>query len=259
MRYTGKELDDEEIIQHYFGARYLDDATLRFTSIDPQEGKYPGWSPYSYALANPMRLVDSDGEFVILAPILAGLTAFVGSYIFDANTANAPMTADEPVIPGRTGRDEAVDVAFGVFLGGVGGDLGEEAAKGVTREVLGETAEAASKSLSKAERLAINHAEGRAKEALYRSKHGLAKNTKPVTGTEGTSIPDVLNSAQPTEIKASKYVSRTKQIRIQQQVAQKTGRTHKLAIGTTTRAAKSLERLERKGLLIIERDEILNP
>jgi RHS repeat-associated protein len=62
MRYTGKELDDNEIRQHYFGARYLNTTTLYFNSIDPQEDRYPGWSPYCYALANPMRLVDPDGE-----------------------------------------------------------------------------------------------------------------------------------------------------------------------------------------------------
>jgi RHS repeat-associated protein len=62
MRYTGKELDDEEIEQYYFGARYLNGATLRFNSIDPQGGRYPGWSPYCYALANPMKNVDRDGE-----------------------------------------------------------------------------------------------------------------------------------------------------------------------------------------------------
>lgn len=65
MQYTGKELDDEEIRQHYFGARYLDDATLRFSSIDPEERMYPGWSPYVYSLANPVRLKDLGGETVI--------------------------------------------------------------------------------------------------------------------------------------------------------------------------------------------------
>jgi RHS repeat-associated protein len=66
LRYTGKELDDEQIEQYYFGARYLNGVTLRFNSIDPQESRYPGWSPYCYALANPMKLVDPDGEAAVV-------------------------------------------------------------------------------------------------------------------------------------------------------------------------------------------------
>lgn len=36
-----------------------------FLSVDPLAGKMPGWSPYSYCLANPVKLVDPDGRFPI--------------------------------------------------------------------------------------------------------------------------------------------------------------------------------------------------
>jgi RHS repeat-associated protein len=63
MRYTGKEYDEEDgINQYYFGARFLHETMLRFTSVDPRAEKYPGLRPYVYAAANPVRNYDPDGE-----------------------------------------------------------------------------------------------------------------------------------------------------------------------------------------------------
>jgi RHS repeat-associated protein len=53
--------DDEDVNQTYYGARYLNGVTNRFNSVDPLQQKYPGWSPYVYALANPIRLYDPNG------------------------------------------------------------------------------------------------------------------------------------------------------------------------------------------------------
>jgi RHS repeat-associated protein len=61
LRFTGKQFDDEEVQQYYYGARYLNGNNLRFNSVDPAAGKYPGWSPYVYALGNPVRFVDPGG------------------------------------------------------------------------------------------------------------------------------------------------------------------------------------------------------
>lgn len=78
VRYTGKYLDDEAgLNQTYYGARYLDNGLLRFTSVDPLQAKYPGWSPYVYSACNPIRLKDPDGAGV--AGYLIGLAAAVVS------------------------------------------------------------------------------------------------------------------------------------------------------------------------------------
>jgi RHS repeat-associated protein len=67
MRYTGKEYDEEEgINQHYFGARFLHETMLRFTSVDPRAEKYPGLSSYVYAAGNPLRNYDPDGEEYVI-------------------------------------------------------------------------------------------------------------------------------------------------------------------------------------------------
>ena len=73
LRFTGKQFDDEEVKQYYYGARYLNGINQRFNSVDPAAGEYPGWSPYVYALANPVRNVDPNGEFA--QPVIVGAYA----------------------------------------------------------------------------------------------------------------------------------------------------------------------------------------
>ena len=44
------------------GARYYDSDIGRWTSVDPLAEKYPGFSPYAYALDNPLKYFDLDGR-----------------------------------------------------------------------------------------------------------------------------------------------------------------------------------------------------
>ncbi|MBT4334774.1 RHS repeat-associated core domain-containing protein [archaeon] len=53
---TGKELDPSDL--YYFGARYYDSNSGRFTSVDPVKENHA----YSYVDNNPMNLVDPTGE-----------------------------------------------------------------------------------------------------------------------------------------------------------------------------------------------------
>jgi RHS repeat-associated protein len=66
VKFTGKERDVETGLD-YFGARYMSAAQGRFTSPDlpanylvslPQS-----WNKYTYALNNPLAIVDPDGQF----------------------------------------------------------------------------------------------------------------------------------------------------------------------------------------------------
>ncbi|MBI2045795.1 hypothetical protein HYT23_07065 [Candidatus Pacearchaeota archaeon] len=62
FKYTGKELDDSGL--YYYGARYYDAGSGRFTSPDPISGSIENpqsLNKYSYALNNPNKFVDPSG------------------------------------------------------------------------------------------------------------------------------------------------------------------------------------------------------
>ncbi len=76
-KFTGHERDDEAGINlTYAGARYLDNTTGRWLSIDPYAAKYPDVSPYNYALNNPVNLYDPDGREVCCLDILTRVKTF---------------------------------------------------------------------------------------------------------------------------------------------------------------------------------------
>jgi RHS repeat-associated protein len=67
--FNGKELDEETGL-YYYGARYYEPNLSIFLSIDPAALKMPGWSPYSYAFNNPVKLTDPDGRLPIIPLII---------------------------------------------------------------------------------------------------------------------------------------------------------------------------------------------
>jgi RHS repeat-associated protein len=80
-RDTGKERDSESGLD-YFGARYFGSALGRFTSPDPESASASlfdpqRWNAYSYAVNNPYKFVDPDGENPLL--ISAGVGLVVGA------------------------------------------------------------------------------------------------------------------------------------------------------------------------------------
>ncbi|MFA5127249.1 MAG: RHS repeat-associated core domain-containing protein [Patescibacteria group bacterium] len=72
--FTGQEYDEENALQ-YYGARYMDNETARFASIDPIIIKVDSVSKvlsdpqalnsYAYSRNNPIILVDKDGNFYV--------------------------------------------------------------------------------------------------------------------------------------------------------------------------------------------------
>ncbi len=65
--FNGKEKADEITSDGYdFGARIYDGRIGRWMSVDDKDKKYPSWSPYNYAIDNPVMVIDPDGEDIIL-------------------------------------------------------------------------------------------------------------------------------------------------------------------------------------------------
>jgi RHS repeat-associated protein len=80
-QFTGKERDSESGLD-YFGARYYGSALGRFSTPDPESASASlfdpqRWNAYSYAVNNPYKFVDPDGENPLL--ISAGVGLVVGA------------------------------------------------------------------------------------------------------------------------------------------------------------------------------------
>ena len=63
--FSAKERDSETGLS-YFGSRYYSSDLSIWLSVDPMAGKYPSVSPYVYCADNPVRLVDPNGDSVII-------------------------------------------------------------------------------------------------------------------------------------------------------------------------------------------------
>lgn len=67
-----------------YAARYMDTATIRFTSVDPLVEDLYQWSPYVYCLNNPVKYVDPDGEFPWVAALVGGAVDYVSQVAVNA-------------------------------------------------------------------------------------------------------------------------------------------------------------------------------
>ena len=63
--FSAKERDSETGLS-YFGSRYYSSDLSIWLSVDPMSDKYPSLSPYVYCADNPVRLVDPNGEEIVI-------------------------------------------------------------------------------------------------------------------------------------------------------------------------------------------------
>ena len=60
-KFTGKERHEENLYD-YFGARYYDAKIGRWGGVDSLFSKHYDFTPYGYALNNPLRMIDPNGK-----------------------------------------------------------------------------------------------------------------------------------------------------------------------------------------------------
>ena len=90
VRYTfsAKEKDTETGLS-YFGARYYSSDLSVWISVDPMSDIYPSMSPYNYCANNPVKLVDPNGEKVVITGTAAD------DYVSRLNTENVKFYRTE--------------------------------------------------------------------------------------------------------------------------------------------------------------------
>jgi len=73
-KYNGKEL--QETGMYDYGARMLMPDLGRWSVMDAMSEKYSAWSPYNYAINNPVMVIDPDGNDAMFASGEAAQAAF---------------------------------------------------------------------------------------------------------------------------------------------------------------------------------------
>jgi RHS repeat-associated protein len=230
-KFTGKERDQETGLD-YFGARYYGSKIGRFSTVDPvytwRENLVDPqrWNRYAYARNNPLRYVDPDGRAVMLAhaagaPKKPGPNA--GALAWIAYTIDVAFFGVDPLMVMPVGK-------AGRALGALG------------------KADEAADALAAMQR-------GRQSETRVLDALGEAKNTDKVRGCEGCSIPDYQNPTTNGEVKDAARVDNTRQIRIQREAAEASGREHVIQTGASTQVSRNVER----GATRVERRPDLGP
>lgn len=84
-----------------FGARIYDSRLNRFLSVDPLRSKFPNWSPYNFAINNPIYFIDIDGRdvgvYVTAKPVGTTMINLYSAGEIKKNPALKTKTIEVPV------------------------------------------------------------------------------------------------------------------------------------------------------------------
>ena len=127
-KYNGKELDTDRGLNLYdYGARYMDVALGRFTTMDRFAEKYYSLSPYQYAANNPIDNLDINGDSIWFSVtrnsdnVITGITMNVTGKVLndsnnDVNMKKAVNTVAGAIKSSFRGRIDGVKFSTNIQL-----------------------------------------------------------------------------------------------------------------------------------------------
>ncbi len=106
-RYNGKELHDELGLNWYdYGARMYDPAVGRWNGVDALADSFPTWSPYNYAVNNPVLVTDPDGNDTLVMHV--AFSATLSNKYFNVFTVSYSLITN--------GKEQAVNIEGSLFM-----------------------------------------------------------------------------------------------------------------------------------------------
>ncbi len=227
--WCGKEYESFIDIPWYDSeARFLTTNGI-FTSTDPFSEKYYHISPYAYCAGDPVNKVDPEGMWLETLWDVANIIIDAESFTKNIKEGNVGAA----IVDGVSIVVDAAAVVLPLVPGGAG-----------TVVKAARAADKAADAANTAKRVEAMK-RGLVNEAKTLDAIGETKNTKSFTipledGTVKTTIPDYVNSTTIGEIKDTKVVNNTIQIRAQIELAKNTGRDYKLFVGKQTVVSKKI-------------------
>jgi RHS repeat-associated protein len=248
------------------GFRYRDLETGTFITRDPLMF-VDGPNMYAYVVQNPWTKFDPEGlwvEDLVVAPVSIGLgvasfvdnvrSKNVGAAVVDAVGVGADIGAIfVPGVPGAAGlsikaaraSEKGLDALQAAKQTAKAADAAKDTANKVDNVADANKASKADNvsptTSAKDTNTQTAQERGRQSEGRVLDDMGQKKNTEKVTGSEGNSIPDFVNSKQVGDIKDTKVVTDSKQLRIQREAGANQNKEHVVVTGTNTKVSTTVK------------------